>query len=322
MNERLTKYFSRLLSQEEKAELFNELDQEKNGKEKFAKERNLFSVIMMREREGDNFYAQRKFREFKQKKQGIIFRKFSLQFAKYAAIIVFTIALWTIYRNHIHPYSENLTYTAIEVPPGQRTHIFLPDGTSVWLNAETKLSYPTDFSVKNRVVHLYGEGYFDVTSDRKNPFVVHTSLMSVQVLGTKFNVKSYTDETSFVTLMEGEVEIAIDEKNNLILHPNEQVSISVEGDMTLSKIMDAEYANKWIAGEFNYLNNRLADIVKDLERRFGVTITIEDKNLANEIFTYRAEDNITIYQILNHLRATKELDYESEDKSIRIFKLE
>lgn len=321
MDERLAKYFSRLLSPKEKAELFEDLDRNNTGKDKFAEQQNLISIIMMQEKEGDKLYAHNKFHEFKQKTHKLILRKISLQITKYAAIIVLAITVWTAYQNYIISHRQNTAYTTIEVPPGQRTHIYLPDGTSIWLNAETKLSYPSDFSAVNRKVQLQGEGYFDVTSDEKNPFVVQTSLMNVKVLGTKFNVKSYENETSLVTLMEGKVEVfTSDEMNQLTLLPNEQAFLSTDGSLTLSKRLGVEYVNAWTNGAFNYLNDNLADIAKDLERRFNVTITITEESLANEIFTYGAEENASLDQILSHLKGTKELNYTRQDNNIRIFK--
>jgi ferric-dicitrate binding protein FerR (iron transport regulator) len=321
MDEKLMKYFSRFLSLKEKEDLFRELDRKEDGKDEFAHTRNLLSMIMMHEKDGDDLYAQRKYREFKRTTRRMILHRVSLQVAKYAAIMVLSIASWTLYQKYTDSYPENAAYTVIEAPSGHRTHIFLPDGTNVWLNADTRLSYSAAFSAGNRTVELDGEGYFEVADDRKHPFTVKTPLMDVKVLGTKFNVKSYTGETSFVTLMEGIVEVVTsDETNKLTLQPGEQASISADGNPTLSGKLGAEYANAWTNGEFNYLNDRLADIAKDLERRFNVEITITDQTLANEIFTYRAEGNVSLEQILEHLKGTRELNYERESEHIKIYK--
>lgn len=320
MEDKLTKYFSRLLSPEEKDELFRVLDKDDVLKEKFVRERNLFSIIMMQDKGGDNLYANQKYKEFKKKTQRVLLRRISLQALKYAAIILFAIGTWSIYQNYNYSNTIGATQTTIEVPPGQRTHIILPDGTGVWLNAETRLSYPADFSVKNRKVELRGEGFFEVTSDDKNPFIVKTTLMSVTVLGTKFNVKSYDDEDSFVSLMEGKVEIVTsDEANRVTLEPNDHATISLAGEILLSKRLAIENINTWTSGEFNYLNATLIDIAKDLQRRFNVKIKISNEELAYKVFTYSAEEFTTLDQILRHLKATKELDYKRDKDEITIF---
>lgn len=320
MDEKLTKYFSHLLSAEEKDDLFSELDNDQSLKERFARGKNLFSLIVMQDKGDDKMYAAQKYKDFRKKTRKVFVRKISLQILKYAAIVGIAISLWNVYQNYTYSHTIGATQTTIEVPAGQRTHIVLPDGTGVWLNAETRLSYPADFSVKNRKVELMGEGYFEVSSDAKNPFIVKTSLMSVTVLGTKFNVKSYDNEDSFVSLLEGIVEIVTsDEKSRVRLEPNDHATISLAGGILLSKRLAIESVQTWTTGDFNYLNTPLKDIAKDLQRRFHVKIQIENKELADKIFTYSAEEFTTLDQILRHLKATKEIDYKREKDLITIY---
>ena len=97
----------------------------------------------------------------------------------------------------------------ITVPAGQRINITLVDGTNVWLNARTSLSYPVKFGKNNRQVVLDGEAYFDVTKDKSKPFIVQTDNYNVEVLGTKFDVNAYSETGEFeTTLMSGSVKVA------------------------------------------------------------------------------------------------------------------
>nr|WP_286083552.1 FecR family protein [Parabacteroides goldsteinii] len=97
----------------------------------------------------------------------------------------------------------------ITVPAGQRINITLADGTNVWLNARTTIQYPITFNEKERLVKLDGEAYFDVTKDKSKPFIVQTNNYNVEVLGTKFDVDSYSETEIFeTTLMEGSVRIS------------------------------------------------------------------------------------------------------------------
>jgi ferric-dicitrate binding protein FerR (iron transport regulator) len=320
MNEKLNNYFFNFLSEEERRELFRELDEDETLRKEFAERRNLLSILMMYEKENDEHYAKGKYRMFRRRIHTLLLRKASLQVAKYAAIVVLAISLWSVYRNAQEVPGEE-AYTRIEVPAGQRTHVLLPDGSSVWLNAKTRLSYPSTYSAGNRTVELDGEGYFEVTSDAKHPFVIHSSLMKIHVVGTKFNVRSYRDETSLVTLMEGKVEIStLDETNKLTLRPNEQASISETAGITLSGKIGIENENAWTTGVFYYLNEPLIRITKDLERRFNIKIEIPDESLGDEEFTYRADENATLEQILRHLKGTKELNYIITSDRIQIVK--
>jgi ferric-dicitrate binding protein FerR (iron transport regulator) len=284
-------------------------------------ELNIRATVDMREMEGDAAYAARKWKEFQLKIQWIRFRRISLQMLRYAAVAVLAIGGWTLYLHYAGDRSEGLTCTTIEAPVGQRAQLTLPDGTAVWLNAGSKLVYPSDFSPRNREVRLEGEGFFEVSSDAKHPFTVRTALANVKVMGTKFNIKSYREETSFVTLIEGKVEITtLDEMNRLTLKPNEQASISATTGLTLSRRIGVETVSAWMSGRISYLNEPLSAIAKDMERRFNVRIEIRDKEMENDIFTSRTAANTTAEQVLKYLKGTRELDYTINGDQITIFK--
>ena len=320
MEEKVDNYIFNLLSDDEKQLFLKELDNDKALQQEFADRLNTLSLVMAREREGDNAYAQRQFKGFKQKTRKVLMRRIAVQTAKYAAVILLAIGLFSLYQHNGSKPSEP-EYAYFEAPTGQRAKLSLPDGTTVWLNAGSKLKYPSDFSAKNRDISLEGEGYFEVTSDEKHPFTVHTSLSEIRVLGTKFNVKSYKEETAFITLLEGKVEITTPDKlNKLTLKPNEQASISeTNGDITLTRQIQTEGINAWISGELTYVNQPLAVIAKDLERQFNVKITISDSQLKEDLFTSKSIGEETVTQILDRLKETRELDYKKEGNGIYIF---
>ena len=198
----------------------------------------------------------------------------------------------------------------VEVPKGQRASLMLSDGTKIWLNSQSKLIYPTQFSDKERNVRLEGD-----------PFVVHSPLLAIKVLGTKFNVKAYFDEKSVVTLAEGKVEVETNDcKNRLTLKPNEQVSYSGSSGLALEKNINTNTVKLWMKGEGAFIQCRLDHIVRDLERKFDVKIVITDYSLSSEVFTCRFKDTATIEQVLHLLKETRRLDYLFEGEQIRIFK--
>jgi len=320
MSDLLDKYFSNLLSEEDKRELFQTLDKDEQLRKEYTERLHALSLVMTREKRGDALYAQRKLRQFKQKQQLLFWNKISLQFVKYAAVVILAVGGLLTYQ-YVNKERAQIEYVNIEVPNGQRTQVFLPDGTAVWLNAGTSLAYPTNFSSQHRDIYLQGEAYLEVKSDKKNPFIVRTDRMNVKVLGTKFNVKSYKDETAYVTLLEGKVEvITMDELNSLTLKPNEQISISETNTMLLTQV-ESNNVNMWTLGELVYVNEKLSVIVKDLERRFDVQISILDEDLSEDLFTSRIDSKAHVDQALSRLKGTRELDYVIEENEIKIFKL-
>lgn len=151
---------------------------------------------------------------------------FIREFLKIASVIVITVSvtvvLFSIGKDNGGMY---LAMQTITVPAGQRVNLDLPDGSNVWLNAGTTMQYPVSFMTDKREVILDGEAYFEVAHNEKSPFVVHTSTLDVEVLGTKFNVEAYSARKIFETsLMEGRVKVKLphDEKNSVILAPQSE----------------------------------------------------------------------------------------------------
>ena len=135
-----------------------------------------------------------------------------------------------------------LTGNTITVPAGQHIDVQLPDGTKVCMNALSELHYPTFFIGRERKVQLKGEAFFDVSHDRKHPFVVETYACDVEVLGTKFNVKARSEDGEFVaSLVEGKVRVTdrFNSNNQVELHPREQVT-HLNGRLILGRIPEHE----------------------------------------------------------------------------------
>lgn len=239
-----------------------------------------------------------------------------------AAILIIAFLGTNLYQLQKDAEIAGQNMNIIEVPKGQRSAITLTDGTKVWLNAESRLVYPASFTAKNRTVTLQGEGFFEVVHDEKSPFIVQTDLISVTVLGTKFNVEAYPWETTLVTLAEGKVEVASIGQNDdrVVLEPNDQASYSRENGMRVKRKTDTSLLKSWTTGELSYTNKTLAYIVNDLERRFNVKIVILDKELEEETFNSRVYGTATIEKVLDLLKETRRLDYRKNDDQYEIFK--
>lgn len=242
-----------------------------------------------------------------------------LSWIKYAAAVVLigllSINLYLLSREE--PSSMNI----VEVPNGQRVSLTLSDGTKVWLNSLSKFTYPAHFSSKNRSVKLEGEGFFEVTHNEKAPFIVHIDQLQVKVLGTKFNMKAYNDEPSSISLVEGKVEIATnDNEYKVVLNPNEQANYSKKDGLKVDKSVNLANIRSWTTGLSSYINEPLEEIVKGLEEKFYVHITIKDQSLNSEIFTCRFKETATINQVLTLLKETRKLDYSIQGDQIQIYK--
>ena len=186
-------------------------------------------------------------------------------------------------------------YVEIRTNPGMVAEANLPDGTKVWLNSGSSLKHPTRFTGDIRNVELDGEAYFEVAHNEKSPFVVHTSTLDVEVLGTKFNVEAYSARKIFETsLMEGRVKVKLphDEKNSVILAPNQKTTL-IDGRLVVSKIDDYN-VYRWKEGLYCFRNKPFADIIKDLEKYYDLKIQMDKKEIAKVALTgkFRISDGL------------------------------
>ena len=244
-------------------------------------------------------------------------RSFSFFWIKYAVAAVL-IGLLSV-NIYIQLQDEPAQMNIVEVPGGQRVSLTLSDGTKVWLNSRTKFTYPTRFSSKERSVTLLGEGFFEVAHNEKSPFTVHVDLLKVKVLGTKFNVKAYENESSFVTLADGKVEVVTnDNEHKVTMKPDQQVAYSKKNGLVINDKVDTNVIKSWTLGEAAYINQRLDEIVNELERKFNVRIEITDQELSAEIFTCRFKETATIGQVMALLKDTRKLDYRIHGDQIKI----
>lgn len=201
-----------------------------------------------------------------------------------AVVVVMLIAGIYFYTQKMNEI--NLATNTIIVPVGQRANIQLPDGTNVWLNARTQMSYPTYFTGAKREIELNGEAYFEVSHDAEKPFVVHTKSFEIKVLGTKFNVKAYNDTEDFTTaLMEGSVEVTntMNKNNTIRLLPDQKVDYR-EGQLLCSSIEDYDIY-RWREGLMCFKDIQFIDLIRQFENSYGVCIIIENEKAKEKVFS-------------------------------------
>ena len=207
----------------------------------------------------------------------------------------------------------------IIVPTGGEYNLILSDGTWVYLNAESVITYPQKFVGEKREVTLEGEAYFQVTASKEHPFIVKTKDMDVLVTGTEFNVKAYPDELNVqTTLLRGKVAVfaGIDKKEKIEIEPNQQAEWSRENVKLQVWEVDPDLFVAWKNGQFLFRQDRLEDIMKTLARWYDMEVFYLDESIKNMAFAGKLDRSEDITPILNVLRATDKLTVEVNGKRI------
>ncbi len=203
--------------------------------------------------------------------------------------------------------NDVVRYNTLRTPRGGLFRIILPDGTKVWLNAESSLKYPTTFSALERRVELTGEGFFEVAHDEQKPFyVLAGGNVYIKVLGTQFNVNAYHDESSIkTTLLQGVVAVSTgygeDKAKRVILKPRQQArckdplsGITVENNVDVSGII------AWKNGAFNLEGASLQEVMRQLERWYDIKVVYEG-NVPDTYFTGKISRQVKLPSVLKAL---------------------
>ena len=219
--------------------------------------------------------------------------------------------------------SEELAYNTLTVPYGKRFDIILSDGSHVVLNSGTYLKYPVKYiKDKNREVFLTGEAFFEVTKNKNQPFIVNTNGLNIKVLGTRFNVSAYPEDSSTNTvLVEGSVGLHHKDFNDIekstLLTPGHLASLNKTDKKILVKNTETAIYTAWINGTVIFRHLPFKNITKKLERYYNVNITNNNSELDEELFT-ASFDNQTLDQVLKTFKDNYGIDYTITNNKIII----
>lgn len=234
-----------------------------------------------------------------------------------AAVLVLSVLVSSAYHffSQLNTYTEQAIYQEVKAAYGTQTQLQLADGTTVWLNAGSRLSFPTSFKNQDqRKVKLIGEGFFEVTKDSKHPFIVSTSELDIKVLGTSFNVNAYESENEItVALKEGKVSLLKTtnggSKQILDLSPREVASYQLNTNQILhSKEADLKRYTAWREGLIVFFDDPVEKVVSRLENWYNIEIEVDDKELLKEHITGTFNDN-SLEQVLHFLSLMSPVDY-------------
>ena len=228
-----------------------------------------------------------------------------LSYAAVACVVFIATSLW-FKGNYTQKMFAVGQPSVISTPPGQRASLTLEDGTTVWLNANSTISYPAHFtSHKERRVKIDGEAYFEVAHDASHPFVVSSPKASVSVLGTKFNLRDYSEGSSCcVSLLEGRVDVAFSDYSGskIALNPSETVRLE-NGTIHKSRCRDEDFL-MWVKGIYVFDNLTFEEIAVELGNYYGMDIRIENGRLAGQRFSgkFRYADGVeNLLRTLQHI---------------------
>ncbi len=211
----------------------------------------------------------------------------------------------------------NTLYT----PRGGEYQLTLPDGTKVWLNAETTLKYPVSFNGDTRSVSLNGEAYFEVAPNKQKPFIVNINdKAEVKVLGTHFNINAYeNEETIKTTLIEGSVQVStlgqIQSPVSQTLSPGEQAAITNEGSLSVQPVETYRYI-AWKEGYFAYKEATLDEILKQLSRWYQFKYQFENNKVKEILFTARLKRYEAVGQVFRIIEQTGQVKFTIKDDKV------
>lgn len=253
------------------------------------------------------------------KRKSHIYFQWILKSGAAAAVLLFAVFFYQFLPAPVTQQIPELVDQHIETDRGQRTTVNLADGSKVMLNAASKLTVPAGFPHKSREVHLEGEAYFDVQSDKEKPFIVNSEHTFTKVLGTKFGVRAYPDEDhSRAVVEEGRVMVGYQtEKENPseILEQNDLAVLFNKGGTEVSEVKNlAEYLG-WKNGQLQFTDTPFRDVKRQLERWYAIQVEVEDTLMYDRKLTAAFSDE-PLTEVLNVVSLSLNGDYNRKGRSI------
>jgi transmembrane sensor len=364
MKEQINEIIANVLAGESSAEeelfLIDWLGESTENQQYFTESEQIWNSLNI-ELHKDKFDSRAAFNKFSlsirkpgKRNEPVNYRNIIRNSVKWAAIGLILLTAGSVFSYYMIRYENSLNASIVEInsPAGSRSNVILSDGSSVWLNAGSKIKYSRNFGSNDRNIYLEGEGFFNVEKDNKIPFTVITSQIEIVALGTSFNVKSYPEEGYIqTTLVSGSLQVTRSqykqEESGVLLEPNQQItyykgsdklllthetdtgkenkmqprqersSVPAPPRIVMSRGVDPEIFTAWKDNRLIFDNEPFESIAIKLERRFGARIIIEDEEIKNKKFKGRFEE-ITIEQALTALKFASPFEFYIKEDTIFI----
>jgi ferric-dicitrate binding protein FerR (iron transport regulator) len=253
---------------------------------------------------------------------GFSFRRILTVYQKVAAFLLIPLVGLGILYGVSQLNQPTDQYTETIAPRGQKSQIILADGTKVWLNSATKIKYPGNFSKGQRDVYLDGEAFFEVATNARQPFVVHTSGVDVKVLGTKFNVKAYADENQIETsLFEGNVNLILNSlscKQPVVkeVKPGQSFAYSKKNHQLAANRFPQDEIDGWKNNRLIFKDDTFGNLVRKLERWYDVEVIYDEKQFYDRRLTVELYEDERLERLMEVVSLALSVNYRYEKGKI------
>ncbi|MDR1162164.1 MAG: FecR family protein [Tannerellaceae bacterium] len=305
--ELLKKYITGDASQKEKEDIQLWIEASEENRKEFMRLRILYDMSLAHEPEQTL------------PQSGKSIKRIFLELAKIAAIICITFGCSYYFLNHLPKKEEEAVMQTLHIPAGQRAELILTDGTKVWLNALTTLTFPNKFTKDSRQVYLDGEAYFDVSHNAGKIFTVNTNRYLVNVYGTEFNISAYSRSNLFETaLIDGSVEVvALHDTQKIQLSPGRRVYLE-DGKLVSGSILDYNHF-LWKKGIISFEHERIEDILVKLRLYYDIAIENKNTSINNMRYTGKFHTKDGIEHVLNVLKIPTNLRFTKDNENNIIY---
>ena len=281
--------------------LFNTLKEEKN--------------IAVSVEEFESYNKESAWKNYMERVDALLVRKMMYRW-RVAAIFFFLVSCAGVltYFNKVNvpslPAGDN-TYTTVSTNNGQSSRVTLPDGSVVWINSGTTLSYNTNFSALTRSIKLTGQAFFQIAKNENKPLIVDCNNLKVKVLGTKFDVSAYPDDRDICVVLEsGSVELqnAEDQSSMQILKPGEKAEFDVDSRKLSVSNVDSHDYSSWKEGILILKDEPMVNVFKKLERWYNIDIEVKDPQIGKMVYNATII-NESIEEIFSLMKFTCSINY-------------
>lgn len=322
MDKRVIQYYAGELSSEEKKQLLQEAFENPSLKQEMMDYQHVHVLMELRPEKEDALSGRMSWERFRHARKAEQWKHTLAGVFRYAAVLVVgVVSTWWITTRVFHTAGQPMAVVEqqLTVPAGQRAHLVLPDGSKVWVNASSTLSYPSVFAGHERRVQIVGEAFFEVAKNEV-PFIVSTGKMDVKALGTQFDVYNYPADEMAVSLLEGSVKVFAPqhESHGVLLSPGQQVRED-QGKWVVSQTGHDPVL--WKEGIYAFKNQTMGYILKKLEMYYDVKFIVKSPSILNYTYTgkFRQRDGVMeVLRIIRKIHPFKML-YKEGEKEITLY---
>lgn len=316
MDKRILRYLAGELSKEEKERFVHDVNTNELLRQDVENAMKMEALMNMVPRSSDKNVQYTSFRGANKKEADKYPEIKKTNWWRYIAAVLVGAVMCYLYLDKVSFDKTQVAMQTLTVPVGQRAKLILPDGTEVWANSGSKVTYPSMFG-QERNVKVEGEALFYVAKDPEHPFIVTANNHCVKALGTIFNVEAYKGKESIVTLIEGSVKVyeVNKEESGVVLQPNYKLVCN-------GTLMSVEVANsdviEWKDGMIVFTKQSMAEIIGVLQKRFNVTIKVKNNAINDFVYSgkFRQDDGVeTILNVISRVHHFK-IEYQKAQKII------